>query len=161
VEENAILFTPVRAHRFEHVERGDGVLLQIALGVLGAEAHVGVGGEMKHEARAFHGARQRVGIEQVAFKKIEVGVAGRIVEKAHAAGRQVVEADDALTVRQKAIGQLAADEACRSGNEVGHGGFVLLGAEQCKGIIRADQRGARALQGACRSPANHRSGTRR
>ena len=85
----------VRAHRLEHVERRDGVLLQIALGMLGAEAHVGVGGEMKHEVGALHGARQRVGIEQVAFDEAEVRrCAEASSRKRMLAGRQVVVADD-------------------------------------------------------------------
>lgn len=49
----------IGAHRFEDVEGGDGVLLQIFSGMIEAETHVGVGGEMKDGVAAGHRFRER------------------------------------------------------------------------------------------------------
>ena len=46
-----------RAHRLQHVVGGDGVLLEVAARVVGAEADVGVGGEVEDEVVAAVGLR--------------------------------------------------------------------------------------------------------
>ena len=61
----------VGAHRLQHVEGGDGVLLEILARMLEAEADVGVGGEMEHDVAAGHRGSQRRRVEDVAFDQLE------------------------------------------------------------------------------------------
>ena len=61
----------VAAHRLQHIEGRDRVLLEILARMLQAEADVGIGGEMKHDVAAGHRGRQRRRIEDVAFDQLE------------------------------------------------------------------------------------------
>ena len=95
--------------------------------MLGAEAHIGIGGKMKDEIGALHGLRQRRGVGQkIAFDQVKIRVLDCRLEETPVAGRQIVKADDAVAVREQAIGQVAADEAGGSGDEIG---FLAHGSE--------------------------------
>ena len=109
--------------------------------MLRAEAHVGVGGEMKDELGALHGARQRLRVEQVALDEAEIRVRRRALEKAHPAGRQIVVADDGVAVGEQTIDQIASDEAGCSGDKIGH--------HVTRSVLIDRPRKARAL---CQSP---------
>ena len=88
--------------------------------MLSAETNVGIGGEVKDEIGARHGARQRLFVEQIALHEPEVGVCGRSLEKAHPAGRQIVVSDDGVAIGEETIGQVASDEARCASDKIGH-----------------------------------------
>src|SRR3954471_8934257 len=110
----------IGAHRLQHVECGDGVLLKVALWMLRPKADIGVGGQMEDERGVPHRARQCFRVQQVAFDKAEVCVRQGPLEKLLPAGRQIVVTDDSMAIRQETIGQMASDEAGGSGDEIGH-----------------------------------------
>src|SRR5262249_32750412 len=102
---------------FQHIRRGDGVLLQVLARVLGAKTDVGVGGEVEDEVAAHHGLRQSRPVEVIAHEEAEVRVAQGVGQEGALAGREVVPADDRSPVAQQPIAQGAADEPCRPGHE--------------------------------------------
>src|SRR5262249_32983372 len=69
---------PVGSHRFEDMEGGDRVLLKILARVLGAEADVGVRGEVEDEVVPGDVTGQGGQVEQVALDEAESRMAQRI-----------------------------------------------------------------------------------
>ena len=63
----------VGSHRLEHIERRDGVLLEISSRMLGPEADIGVRREVEDEIAAAHRGGQALEIEGVAFNQREIG----------------------------------------------------------------------------------------
>ena len=61
-----------RAHRLEHVERRDGVLLEVLPRMFDAEPDVGVGGEVEHDLGAGHGLDQSRQVERIAANQGEL-----------------------------------------------------------------------------------------
>src|SRR5450755_4606191 len=53
------------AHGFEDVPGSDGVLLEIAAGMVGPEANVGIGGQMEHHVDSRHRFAESIEVEQV------------------------------------------------------------------------------------------------
>ena len=88
----------VGAHRLEHVERRDRVLLEVLARVLGAEADVGVGRQVEDDVGAAHGRGQRRQVERVAATSVNVASSERRLEEPFLAGREVVEGDDRVAV---------------------------------------------------------------
>ncbi|MEJ1974394.1 MAG: hypothetical protein WDM96_18650 [Lacunisphaera sp.] len=83
---------------------------------------VGVGGEVKHEAGAFHRRGQGRQIEVVAADELETRLFHRAVEEAELTGAEVVPACDCDAIRQQAIDERGADEAGGAGDKnVVHG----------------------------------------
>ena len=72
---------PAGPHGFQHVPGDDGVLLQVAARMVGAEADVGIGGQVEDEIRARHGALDGVQIQQVAFDQAEARIGLRAFQK--------------------------------------------------------------------------------
>ncbi len=92
-------------------------MLQILAGMLEAEAHVGVGGEMKNGVATGHRLRQCGQIQIVAFDELEVGIFQRAFQKSSLASRKIIPADDGFAVGQEPVNKVAADEARRAGHE--------------------------------------------
>src|SRR6185503_19901161 len=82
----------VGAQRFEDVEGGEGVLLEVLPGVLQAEAHVGVGGKVKDGVATPHRCRQPVEVEVVAADEPETGMLLRARGKFRPARGEIVPA---------------------------------------------------------------------
>ena len=105
-------------------------MLEILVGMFGAESHVSVGGEMEHEIAAGHRLRQRGQIEIVAFDEFEAGVLERAFDERALASREIIPADDAPALREQAIHEAAADKAGCAGDEhILHRGNTQPGAE--------------------------------
>ena len=96
---------------------GDGVLLEILPWVLGAEAHVGVGGEVEDEIAAGHGLGQRRQIEIVALDQAILWVGERPCDKGPLARGEIVPADDGFPVGEEAVNEAAANKAGCAGDE--------------------------------------------
>src|SRR5579883_2130642 len=100
----------VGAHRLEHVERGYRILFEVLARMFEAEAHVGIGGEMKDAPRAPHGLRQLAGIEQIAFDQAEILMVPRRRHEFSHSRAEIVVAYDLLAIAQETIDEIAADE---------------------------------------------------
>jgi hypothetical protein len=74
--------------------------------VLGAEAHVGVGGQVEHEVAALHGLREGGQLQVVAEDEGEGLRLAGVLEEALLAGRKVVPTHHADAVRQEAVDQV-------------------------------------------------------
>ena len=85
--------------------------------MIGAEAHVGVGGEMENEIAAGHRAFERGEIEVVALDEFEARIFQRFDDERPLAGREIIPADDGLAVRKQAINETGADETGGAGDE--------------------------------------------
>ena len=107
----------VGAHGFEHVERGDGVLLEILVRMIQAEPDVRIGGQMKNEIASRHRADQGGQIQAIAFDQFEFRIGQRRLEKFLLAGGKIVPADNVFAVGEKPVNQIAADESGRAGHE--------------------------------------------
>jgi hypothetical protein len=83
--------------------------------VLGAEAHVGIGGHMKYELGVMHGAVERIGIQQVAMFEAEVRRAQRGLQKLNLPRGEIVETCDRMFIGEQTVHQVTADEAGRAG----------------------------------------------
>ena len=110
--------------------------------MVGAEAHVGIGGQVEDEVRARHGARDGVEIQQVALDEAEARIGLRTFEKAPESGGEVVEAGDFVPSGQQAVHQVAADESRGAGNECFH---FSLPPNRCCSPIRKMSRTLRRL----------------
>ena len=82
-----------------------------------AEAHVGVGGEMKNKIAAGHCPGERRQIEVVAFEKFETRIFQRAIQKFCLAGGKIVPTDDRFTVGEQAVNEVTTDEASGPGHE--------------------------------------------
>ena len=107
----------IRAHRFEHVESGDGVLVKILRRMIGAEAHVGICREVDHEIAASHRLRQRIRVEAVATAKLEARLLLRRHEELLLTRGKIIPADDLPAEREQPIRGSAADETGGSCDE--------------------------------------------
>ena len=85
--------------------------------MLGAEAHVRVGGEVKDKVAALHRGGQRGQVEIVAADEAEPRVGRRGRQEPLLAGGEIIPADHGQAVREQAVGQVGADEAGRTGDE--------------------------------------------
>ncbi len=85
--------------------------------MLQAEAHVGIGGEMKNRVAPGHCRSQRGQVEIVAFDELEIFVLKRAVEKFSLAGGKIVPADDGFALRQQAVHEVAADKSSGAGDK--------------------------------------------
>ena len=108
------------------MERRHRVLLQILAGVLQAEAHVGVCGEVKYELAPRHRGGQRGQVEIIPAHEPETGSRVRAVEKRELARGKIIPADDLVAFTQKPVRQTAADKPGRAGNEIFHA--IVAGA---------------------------------
>src|SRR5262249_4113053 len=106
-----------KSHRLEQVVRGKGVLLEVPPRPRGAEAHIRIGGQMKHEIGAPYGSCQCVAIEQISLDEAEPGVLQRFGQEAALPARQVVKADHPFPTRQQPVDDVTADESCATGDE--------------------------------------------
>jgi hypothetical protein len=110
-----------RPHGFEHVERGDSVLLEIPARVFKAEAHVRVRSQVHHDVVTAHRVRETVAIrQQIAFDERERPMGLGLFEKSSAAGAEVVEHRNRVLVPEQTIGQVAPDEPAAPRDEVPH-----------------------------------------
>src|SRR5882724_6592198 len=105
------------AHGFEDVEAGLRVLLKILARMVEAEAHVGVGGEMKNKIAAGHRLRERGQIETIAFDQFELWIFPSTFKKFILTRGKIIVADDRIAVAQQAVNEVAADEARRAGDK--------------------------------------------
>ena len=80
----------VGAHRLQHVESGDGILLKILARMLQAEPHVGVGGEVKNKIAPGHRLGERGQIQAIASDQLELGIFERAFEKFILAGGKII-----------------------------------------------------------------------
>ena len=71
---------------------------------------VGVGCQVEDEVGATHGPAQGLGVERVSLDQREALVALRVAQKLGPPGRRVVVSDDAASVAQQTVDDVAADE---------------------------------------------------
>src|SRR5262249_53236338 len=102
------------------MEGRDSVLLQILARVLGAEADIGVGGQVKDEVVPDNRTSQGGEVEEIPLDEAESGMAERIGEDLALAGREVVVGGNGMAVGQQSVDQVAADEASPAGDEILH-----------------------------------------
>ena len=88
--------------------------------MIGAEADVGVGGEVDDEVGAGDGFGEGVQVEQVMLAEGEVGVGLGAGEELDLAGGEVIDTGDGVAIGEKAVGEGAADEAGCAGDEYVH-----------------------------------------
>src|ERR1041385_488522 len=117
---------PMGAHRLQHVERRDRVLLQVLPRVFPAVADVGVRGKVKHDIGAPHRPGQRLLVEGVAAHQGEARGPGRLGQEFGLAGGEIVVADHLVTVLEQTIDEAASDETRGPGHKVGHVAMVPL-----------------------------------
>src|ERR1700733_11517436 len=104
------------AHGFEHIPGCDRVLIQILAGMFGAEAYVGIGGEMNHKFRALHRLSQTLPVEQVSLVETKLRMSPRAFQKPRLSSRHVIEPYDAVACREQAVDHVTAYKAGCSGN---------------------------------------------
>jgi len=103
-------FDAVGAHGFQHVEGGDGVLLEILVRMFESEPHVGIGGEVKDKIAPGHRLLQRREVKVVAMNEFEIRMAPRGRQKFILARGKIVPADNRFTAGQQAVNKIAANE---------------------------------------------------
>ena len=108
---------PVLPHRLEHLERGLGVLAEVAARVLEAEADVGVRRHVEDDVAACERARQQLAVEDIALDDRGSVRPLERLDEGPLAGREVVVDDDLGAVGEKSLGQMAPDEAGTAGDE--------------------------------------------
>jgi hypothetical protein len=84
--------------------------------MLDAEAYVRIGSEMDYELRAFHSLCQTLPVKQVSFMESELRMGRRVLQKSALPGRHIIDTDNAVTRREKAVHHVTPDKARRSGN---------------------------------------------
>jgi hypothetical protein len=85
--------------------------------MFGAEAHVGIGGEMNHQFRAFDRLRQAGPVEQVCLMKTKFRVPQSSFEKLAMSGRHIIEPNDAMARGEQAVDHVTGNKARRAGDE--------------------------------------------
>src|SRR5579872_4070125 len=110
----------VLAHRLEHVERGNGVLIEIPARVFGSEPDVGVRRQVEHGLAASHSGAQRVGVERVGFDQRGAWMTQRVLDERALPRREVVEDDDVIADLEQPIDEITADEAGAARYETAH-----------------------------------------
>src|SRR5882672_11647928 len=85
--------------------------------MFGAETHVGICGEMKHQLGALHRLRQALAVEQVGFFKRELRMSDCSFQKSPLPSREIVEPDDAVTCGEQPINHVTANEPSRPSNQ--------------------------------------------
>src|SRR5262249_26958833 len=104
-------------HRFDHIEGSYSILLEVAGGVPGAEADVGVGGGVEAEVVPGEGGLKGAAVEEVAVDEGEAGVPAGVVEEGLLPGGEVVVGGDVVAGGQEAVDEVAADEPGAAGDE--------------------------------------------
>src|SRR5882724_2829602 len=105
------------AHGFEDVEAGLRVLLKILARMVEAEAHVGIGGEVKNKIAAGHRLRERGQVETIAMDQLELRIFERAFKKFILPRGKIIVADDRFAVGKKPVNEVAADKTRRAGDE--------------------------------------------
>ena len=84
-------------------------------------AHGDLGGEVEDHLRPNVGEKtDEVGVDDVGLDELEVGVPVGLTEVGAAARAEVVEADDGVSVGQKAVDQRGSDESGRPRHQCAH-----------------------------------------
>ncbi len=105
-------------HCFKDVMGGEGILLQIAAGMRGARAHVGISRQVENLIVFFHGHGQSRQVQRVADDQAKAGMSKSRFDEAALAGGEVVIGGHVMPIGQQAIDQMAADETCSAGDEI-------------------------------------------
>ena len=113
------------AHRLEHVEGGDGVLLEILARMVGAEADVRIGRQMEHEVAPRTAIVNPRGVQVSPLDERECRGGRRLGEELPLPRREIVVPDDPVPVLQQPIDQVAGDESPRAGDEAIHRAGIL------------------------------------
>ena len=87
---------------------------QILARMFGAEADVGVGGEMNHQLRTLHRLCQTFPVKQIRLMETELRMGHGTFQKPPLPGRHVVEPDDAVARGKKAVYHMTGDKPSRT-----------------------------------------------
>src|SRR5205814_1387640 len=101
----------------EHLRCGERVLLEVALRMVEALAHVGVRRQVEDRVAAFDRAAEERAVEDVAFDELYSRPGEELLGELPPAGREVVVDDDLDPVRREPLDEGAADEAGAAGDE--------------------------------------------
>src|SRR5258708_4119324 len=88
------LFNSITPHRFQDVERGYRILLEILPRMFEPEPHIRIGGQVKNHVGAGHCLRQVLQFEVVSGNEKKARVLFRAVDKLGLPRRKIVPADD-------------------------------------------------------------------
>ena len=91
------------AHGFQDVPGGDGVLLQIPERVIGAEAHVGVGGQVEDHFGAWHRCPQRIQVQYIRAHQVVARITRSARYKFLLAGGEVIERHYLMAVLEEPV----------------------------------------------------------
>ena len=85
-----------------------------------AEAHIGVGRQVKNKIASGHRANQRRQVQAVTLQKPEFRIGQRRLQEFPLASGKIVPADNPFAVGKQPVHEIAADEAGRAGHNEGH-----------------------------------------
>jgi hypothetical protein len=85
--------------------------------MLEAKAHVGICSKMKHQFGTSYGLGQLRLIQHISLHQPEMLVCLGLVDEPSCAGREIVITNDNIAAREKAIDQIAPNEAGGAGDE--------------------------------------------
>src|SRR6476620_11071177 len=110
-------FDPVRAHRLKDIKRRDSVLLQISRWLFLPEAHVGVGGKMKHCIVTSDRFSQGFEIKRISAQHFESGMLPSIFQEFFLAGGKIDPARDGYTICEKPVDKIRPNETGGASHE--------------------------------------------
>jgi len=107
----------IGAHRFEHVERGDGVLIQVLARMLQAEADVGIRGEMKNGCRNLSSRRSARQGRGCAANQFEIRFFSAASTNRSWPVEKIVPAHDLLALPEQIVRERAANKTGGAGHK--------------------------------------------
>jgi hypothetical protein len=108
-------FRSGRPHALEHVDRREGVLMQILGRVVGSETHIRIRGQMKNELAAIERRRQRLLVEQIPIHEPKPLIRASLVKKPESAGGEIIVTHHMVPQGEQSIRQSATDEPGTTG----------------------------------------------
>jgi hypothetical protein len=107
-------------HRLEYIPGSDGILIEIATGMIGPEADIGIGGQVKDHigagGRLFHSRE----VQQVSANQPETRGGERIRQEGLLSSRKIVESYDNMALLQQSVSEIAANKPGGAGDQSFH-----------------------------------------
>src|SRR3990167_9387114 len=107
-------------HCLKHVERHDGILLQIFMWMLSAKTNISIGSHVVDKIATGHRLGQLIFIDQVAFNEGETILLKSAINKPQETCGKIVIRNNVMTLGKKTINKVTADKSGSSSNEIAH-----------------------------------------
>ena len=114
------MFYVVGAHGFQHVIGCNRILFQILARMLGAEAHIGIGGEVEDKFCVAHSFCDGGQVKHITVDKLKIWILDCGGNKFLLTRGEIVVAGNDMTFCQQAVCETTANETGAAGDEVMH-----------------------------------------